>query len=66
MNIKTKYNPEEIVYLVHDPEQFERMVTEINVTRNGHRYLLVCGSEESLHYEFEITDKKDMLQKMKN
>jgi len=59
MDIKTKYNPEEWVYLVHDPEQHRRMITEFRMSKKGRQYLLVCGAEESLHFEYELSRSKD-------
>lgn len=59
MDIKTKYDPEEWVYLVHDPEQHKRMITEIRMTKRVRQYMLRCGAEESLHYEYELSRDKD-------
>lgn len=60
MEIKTKYDLKQLVYLVHDPEQLPRMVTEITIiTPKLIRYLLSCGGDSSDHYEHEISAVKD-------
>jgi hypothetical protein len=66
MTIKTKFDIEQRVYLVHDPDQVERIITEFSASKFGHQYLLICGSDESWHYEFEISKEKDNVQKFKN
>ncbi|MFL5811498.1 MAG: hypothetical protein ACJ749_18380 [Flavisolibacter sp.] len=66
MKIITKYDIEDWVYLVHDPEQVERMITEIRVTKTSHVYTLMCGTEESDHFDFEITNVKNLNQKFNN
>lgn len=60
MKINTEYNIEQLVYLVTDPEQNQRSITAISVYPGGLvMYTLVCGTEETTHYGFEIsTDKK--------
>lgn len=57
---KTKYDLKQIVFLVHDPEQVPRMVTEITIiTPKLIRYLLNCGCDSSDHYEHELSATKD-------
>lgn len=52
----TLYGPQDIVYLRLDRDQKERMVCEIKILPpTTFLYTLVCGSEYSTHYEFEIT-----------
>lgn len=60
MKISTEYNLEQLVYLATDPEQNQRVVTAISIYPNNLvMYTLVCGTEESTHYGFELsTDKK--------
>lgn len=48
----------DIVFLKTDPEQNERMVTEIRIRQNSVLYSLSCGTTDSLHYEIEISTQK--------
>lgn len=53
---ETKFNTGDIVYLIHDPEQCERMITGI-VVRFGHYiYMVSCAEEETEHYENELSE----------
>lgn len=62
MEIKTKYDLKQLVYLAHDPEQQPRMVTEITIiTPKLLRYQVSCGSEHSDHYEHELSAVKDVV-----
>jgi hypothetical protein len=49
------------VYLKTDKDQCKRMVTGICIRPQGITYALVCGTNESWHYEFEITSDVDVL-----
>jgi hypothetical protein len=62
MVIDNKYELTQTVYLKTDPDQRQRIITQINVRVNGLIYELTCGSSGSWHYEFEITAEKDVLQ----
>lgn len=58
MIIETKYDPSQVVYLITDPEQLPRIVTEIVFCGvGGLKYGLNCGSEFSEHYEFEMQEE---------
>lgn len=58
MEINNKYKIEEVVFLITDEEQLMRIVTGIQINKNGLLYRLACGTSESWHYEYEIaTDK---------
>lgn len=60
MNIKTKFELQQEVYLITDVDQLKRFVTGIVVRpNNALRYLLSCGDTESEHYDFEITEDKN-------
>lgn len=55
MKIETKYDIDEIVFLMHDPDQLQRMIIGINCRPgNQHIYILACGAASSDHYEIEI------------
>lgn len=65
MKITTKYNIEDIVYLVTDCEQLERIITSITICPNNLiMYSLNCGVEQSDHYEFEITAEINNLKRL--
>jgi hypothetical protein len=63
MVIPNKYNIGDIVYLVTDPDQNERMVIGINIRQGAILYLLAFGPIESFHYEIEISPRIDHLKK---
>lgn len=67
MQITTKYDIEDIVYLVTDTEQLERQITGISIYPNNLiMYSVVCSVECSEHYEFELSDKVDIMKKTSN
>ncbi len=49
------------VYLRTDAEQRERIVTGINIRQTGINYALSFTTDESWHYDFEISNEKDIL-----
>jgi hypothetical protein len=59
MTINNKFNIGEIVYLKTDPDQHPRMVVGMSVRPNVLIYILAFGSNESYHYELEISNTKD-------
>ena len=60
--VNNKFNINQIVYLKTDMEQFHRIVTGITIRPNDTLvYAISCGSEESTHYEFEISEERDVL-----
>ena len=60
MTLKIEINHQigDIVYLKTDPEQHERMVTEIRIRQNSILYSLSCGTTDSQHYEIKISTNK--------
>jgi len=68
MKIETKHNIGQIVYLVTDNEQTERMITGIRITGNlDVKYCLSLGtSMETWHYAIEFTNEIDNLKKILN
>jgi len=58
MKIETKFNLEEIVFLITDNEQLQRIITGITISHNQVIYRIVCGASESWHYDFEIVKEK--------
>lgn len=49
------------VYLKTDPEQCERLVTCVNIRQNGISYALSHLTNESYHYDFEISKERDII-----
>lgn len=49
------------VYLKTDPEQVERLVTGISVRKNGITYAISYLTNETWHYDFEITKERDII-----
>ena len=60
------FNIGDTVYLKTDIDQHKRMVTGYTVRNDGVVYLLSFGSEETSHYELEISDEMDVLLKATN
>lgn len=60
MTIKNKFHIKQQVYLVTDPDQLPRFITGILVRDVDHFcYLLQGGTEESDHYEYELSNTKN-------
>jgi hypothetical protein len=67
MKINTKYNIEDSVYLVTDAEQSERIIISITILPNSLIvYSVMCGTESSEHYEFELCENIDVIKKTSN
>lgn len=59
MKINNQFKLGDLVYLVHDPECYTRMIIAITVNITGCiAYSLVCGSEYTDNYEDEIVADK--------
>ena len=56
-----KYEIGDLVFLRTDVEQKERLVTGIQIRQKTVLYGLACETEETWHYEFEISRSKDLL-----
>lgn len=60
----SKFSLTQIVYIKTDIEQKSRLVTSISFKGSGAIvYGLGCGTEDSEHYDFELTDEIDILKK---
>lgn len=57
--IQPKFGEGEIVYLITDPLQMERIVTGYYVRGSEIKYYLGHGADESHYYDFEIASDKD-------
>jgi hypothetical protein len=60
------FNIGDYVYLKTDIDQYQRIVTGYTVRDNSITYLLSLGSEETSHYELEISNEIDILLKSTN
>lgn len=58
MIIENKYNIGEIVYLITDPEQHKRIVTEIRIRKGSISYELGFSDGGCISDEFEISTEK--------
>ena len=61
--MKIEFNIGDTVYLKTDIDQYKRMITGYTVREGAVMYLLSFGSEETSHYELEISDEMDVLLK---
>lgn len=61
MVIENKFEVGDIVYLKTDTEQCDRLVTGLIIRPIGILYYLSLGPSETLHYEMEITDDKNVM-----
>lgn len=59
MQIKNEFNIGEIVFLITDENQLERIVTGLIIRKNSIIYYLSCGTTETSHYSFEIATNKN-------
>ena len=60
MRIDNKFDIGQAVYLKTDPEQRERLVTAIIIRGYGILYSVSFETDESTHYDFEISNDKDV------
>jgi len=59
MEINTKYDIGQIVFLATDEDQKARIITGIIIRPNCVIYYLTCCSEESTHYDIEFDLEKN-------
>lgn len=59
MEIKNEFNIGEIVFLITDENQLERIVTGLIIRKDSIIYYLSCGTTETSHYSFEIATNKN-------
>jgi len=59
MLIEIKYEIGQIVYLKTDEDQKERMVMGARVLPGHIMYTLTCGTQETDHYDIEISEQID-------
>ena len=58
MRIDNKFEIEDVVFLITDDDQHQRIVTGIQISKNGLLYRLAKCTTDSWHYDYEIaTDK---------
>ncbi len=61
MLIENVFEIEEVVFLITDSEQVQRIVTGIQIGKNSIIYRLAQGITESWHYDYEIARNKNYL-----
>lgn len=61
MTIDNKFDLKQIVYLKTDKNQLPRIVVRIQIGPMGLLYCLNHSTVESWHYDFEMTEEKDLL-----
>jgi hypothetical protein len=66
MMIECTYDLGDILYLITDPDQRERMVSAVIVRERGVCYELSCGSQSSWHSGMECSAQKDVLKTTTN
>ncbi|MBS1562558.1 MAG: hypothetical protein JSS89_13205 [Bacteroidetes bacterium] len=66
MAMEFSYDLGEIVYLKHDTDQLQRMVTNICIDMGySLRYGLSCGTMHTWHYPHELTKDKQIINELK-
>jgi len=61
MVIETEYDIGQTVYLKTDIHQVPRIVYGYYVDKTSILYRLMCGTDSSTHYDFEISETKNVL-----
>jgi hypothetical protein len=62
MTFNHKYQLGQTVYLITDPDQNKHIITAIKICMTGELlYELVCKNDCFMHYEAEITDKRQVI-----
>lgn len=58
---KPEYRIGDLVYLLTDPDQYQRMVTGVMELPETYLYRLSCGTEETDHWGIEISFDKNIM-----
>lgn len=66
MVVDSEFEIGQEVYLATDVDQFKRIIICINISNSGIEYKLGCGSNNSWHYDFEISKEVDVLISVNN
>lgn len=66
ITIESDFNIDDIVYLVTDTEQLERLVVGINVSKGHNVYHLMQGITSTWHFASEIGCERDVLKMINN
>ena len=62
MEINNKFNITQTVFVITDTSQYSRIVTGIIINPNNTiLYRVSFGEIESIHYEFELSEDRDVL-----
>jgi hypothetical protein len=65
MKFESKYGIGDVVYLITDESQTERLITSVEFRPGHHVYNMVAGTQYSAHYEMELSDTKDIVKSLK-
>jgi hypothetical protein len=58
------YDIEDVVYIKTDEFQKKRVITGISIKQNGVIYVVTHCTDESYHYDFELSRTEDLLMKI--
>lgn len=61
MQIDTKFNIGDFVYIITDEDNIRGIITALSVMPNGITYRVSRGVEESYHYDFELSEEKTIV-----
>ena len=61
MKINNKFELRQVVYLKTDVDQSPRLVTSIRIDSTGLIYQISCGTQTSDHFDFEISEIKNIV-----
>lgn len=64
MNIKNVFNIGETVYLVTDVDQNPRLIYGFVIHQSEILYKVICGTQQSENYDFELSREKNVLLKV--
>jgi len=60
MKFESKFGIGDIVFLITDVDQKERIITQVSFRQNNWvLYEIACGCSSSWHYDFEISSDKN-------
>ena len=61
MNIKTKYDIGDTVYVITDINQYKRIITELRVLSVTIMYYVVLNDTGAIFYDFELSIDRDQI-----
>ena len=59
-----RFKPTDMVYIITDPDQLKRQITNVSISGTGSvMYTVCCEAQTTQHYDFELSDTKDVVLK---